>query len=200
MAISTRASSLLGLCMPTAAPASPLPFMLQFAVVNSEPCTLTTAQGTHMTLTGCGPQHSPTPQQQSPAVWELCILHGGRVALRDPGSGRYLSARPDGSIRSMTHLLKFETWELVPVDASGSKAAFMSVHGGQLLQACEKGVLRLGQPQTAAGLHAGHCAVFHRERRCNPDSSAPARCDVAHPFDMVRHGRSATSFRAKYRA
>jgi hypothetical protein len=111
-------------------------------------------------VTGAGPQH--LLKQDNPTVWELCHLRGGRVALREPASGRYLAAWNDGSMRLTFRLLEWETYELVIVgDPSSRRVAFRSVHDGRLLQAAPSERMWLGPACVAAELRPGHREVFH---------------------------------------
>lgn len=142
----------------------PFPWLLQFAVLTSKLCTITSAFSTHVIMSdGWWPEHTAKPRQQDRTVWELCQLKGGRVALRDPSSNKYLTACEDGSICPRHHLLEWETWELVRVGDPGSnKFAFRSAHGGQLLQAEGSSKwLRLGPACVAASLKETHPEVFH---------------------------------------
>jgi hypothetical protein len=162
----------------------PLPLLLQFAVDSYEPYTITTAHGTRVTLTACNVQDGAPQARHNSTVWELCRLHGGKVALREPASGRYLSARNDGNVRPLTHLQAWEAWELVPVGDCGSRFAFRSVHGGRLLQAHpEKAHLVLGPAHRVGELDESNWEVFHLVPGHGPEACAvcaTGREEVAH--------------------
>jgi hypothetical protein len=151
-----------------------------FSATSSDFVTITSAHGSYVIPGGLDVQYAVLQRQQGPTVWERCFLSGGKVALRDVASGRYLSAQGDGRICTVVYLLACEKLELVPVGDSGAKFAFKFeayLQGKRLLQA-PSGEGRLVLEPVHSGCSAsdvreGQWTVFHLQPAPIPIADSP---------------------------